>query len=327
MGQKRPRAPTRSRRGTTTAAGIGGSSGIGSSSGSRGRSSITSSGGGGGGGASLAALADVGNALLYSFLLPLGPALIDRRLNAGYFRESDTPVWWALALLCFAGGQWLACALRARASSWHLYMNRPPRQRAARVQLAALLGLVGSVAATGAATRLEHLLLARLGTGFWAVFLWGHARERAAKGAAAANAGLAAAGRWSNNRILPMHHHQGHKEQGQQALGEEGPLVSPMAALGVILGACVPRIVQFVSHTLTDCPFPNQTNLIKISGGLIGGLAFPTRTFALIGGRPALLPSLLAALCALLLGCLVLRRLNKELSALGVGEMLISTLD
>jgi hypothetical protein len=54
------------------------------------------------------------------------------------------------------------------------------------------------------------------------------------------------------------------------------------------------------------------------TGGLIGGLAFPSRTSALVSGRPALLPSLLAALCALLLGCLVLRRLNRELAAVGV---------
>lgn len=56
-----------------------------------------------------------------------------------------------------------------------------------------------------------------------------------------------------------------------------------------------------------------------MTGGLIGGLTFPTRTFALVKGYPALLPALLAAACALLLGCLVLRRLNKELTALGVG--------
>lgn len=63
-------------------------------------------------------------------------------------------------------------------------------------------------------------------------------------------------------------------------------------------------------------PYPN-------TGGLIGGLAFPSRTFALVGGRPALLPSALAALCALLLGGLVLRRLNRELAALGVGGWLL----
>lgn len=231
MGQsgKRPRAPTRpSRRSSAAAAGIGSSTGGGGGG---------LGGGGGGGGASVAALADVGNALLGSFLLPMGPLLIDRRLNAGYFRESDTPVWWCLALLAFAGGQWLACALRARASSWHLYMNRPPRQRAARVQLTALLGLVASVASTGMATRLWPLCVARFATGFWAVFLWGHARERVAKGAAAATAGLAAAGRWSNNRILPQHHVGQHQGQQGKALGEEGPLVNPMAALGVILGA------------------------------------------------------------------------------------------
>lgn len=57
---------------------------------------------------------------------------------------------------------------------------------------------------------------------------------------------------------------------------------------------------------------------IPSTGGLIGGLTFPTRTFALVDGHPALFPSLVAAACALLIGCLVLRRLNRELTALGV---------
>jgi hypothetical protein len=237
-GGKRPRGHTRAASSALKTAGIG-SNGIGSSNA---RGSNT------GAGPPMSALSDLGNALLQSFLLPLGALLIDRRLNPGYFRESDTPIWWALALLSFHMGQWLACALRARAASWHLYMNRPPRRRAARVQLTALVGLVASVAATGGATRLGSLLLARFATGFWAVFLWGHARERVGRGAAAATAGLAAAGRWSNNRILPQHHghhrhgsssssSSHHHQQQQQQLGEEGPLVNPMAALGIILGA------------------------------------------------------------------------------------------
>ncbi len=232
------------------------------------------------------ALADLGNALLYCFIVPFGPLFLDRRLNVGFYRASDTAWWWALVLLAFVGGQRTACWMRRRPTSWHLYMNRPPQRRARRLQFGCLAGLLVAVVATGLVTRLEYLVVVRFATGFFSSFLWGNSeRMRRAAGVGSSSSSLGLSGRWSNNRILPAA--GGAAGRGAVSLGEEGPLVNPMAAIGMAVG------------------------------GLVGGVAFPTRTYAVLHGRPALLPAVVIAVCVFFLGCLVLRRMNKELATVG----------
>lgn len=237
------------------------------------------------------ALADLGNALLCYFIMPFGPLFLDRRLNIGFYRASDTAWWWALVLLAFIGGQRTACWMRRRPTSWHWYMNRPPKRRARRLQFGCLAGLLLAVVATGLVTRLEYLIMVRFTTGFLSSFLWENSQRirRAAAGSSSAAAGSMglSAGRWSNNRIWPAAGGGGAARGAVVSLGEEGPLINPMVAIGMVVG------------------------------GLVGGLAFPSRTYAVLHGRPALLPSVLIAVCVFLLGCLVLRRMNKELASVG----------
>lgn len=179
-----------------------------------------------------AAVADLGNALLASFLVPFAPSLLDRRLNVGFFHESDAPYWWALTLLAFWGGQHSACWMRRRPGSWHWFMTRPPLRRATQVQLVCLVVLLMAVLSTGWATRVELLMISRWITGFVSVAFWGHAMERKKEGLRGGGGAAAAggAGRWSNNRILVP------SSSSSSSSSLVSLFLNPMQALGWVLG-------------------------------------------------------------------------------------------
>ncbi|GAB5033513.1 sec14 cytosolic [Nannochloropsis oceanica] len=52
-------------------------------------------------------------------------------------------------------------------------------------------------------------------------------------------------------------------------------------------------------------------------GGLVGGLTFSSRMFVVVGGLPAMVPSIVTAVLVFLLACLVLRRMQKEVEGVG----------
>lgn len=168
-------------------------------------------------------LNNVVSSLVKYYVYAFGPLLIDRRFNVGFFREADTPWFWALALISFSLGglvvNWLT-------GSWYFkryFLNRSSQQQA-RLLGCCLFTYVGIVISTGLVYRLGSFLLIRFITGFLSA-LWTECRTRMSLHQSSL---LQGKGSISSSG--------GGVKRTNASLVVEGILINPAWCLGAILG-------------------------------------------------------------------------------------------